>query len=97
PQRVEGQAVSFNYFTLLGANAKLGRTIEPSDYQPGFTEAAVISDGLWQRMYGGDPAVIGRAMRLDSDLYRIVGVMPPGFRHPGVTLEHEVDVWVAAG
>jgi len=97
PERVEAQAVSFNYFTLLGAQAELGRTIQPEDHQLGFTEAAVISDSLWRKMFGADPGVIGRPMRLDSDLYRIVGVMPPGFRHPGATLENDVDVWLAAG
>ncbi|HEY4740647.1 MAG TPA: ABC transporter permease [Candidatus Acidoferrales bacterium] len=97
PERVEAQGVSFNYFTLLGAKVELGRVIQPEDHQLGFAEAAVISDSLWRGMFGADPGVIGRPIRLDSDLYRIVGVMPPGFRHPGATLEHDVDVWVAAG
>src|ERR1700733_5042392 len=97
PERVEAQGVSFNYFTLLGAKVELGRVIQPEDHQLGFAEAAVISDSLWRGMFGADPGVIGRPIQLDSDLYRIVGVMPPGFRHPGATLEHDVDVWVAAG
>lgn len=97
PERIEAQAVSFNYFMLLGAQAELGRVIQPGDRQLGFAEAAVISDSLWRRMFGADPGVIGRPIRLDSDLYRIVGVAPPGFRHPGATLEHDVDVWIAAG
>ncbi len=97
PERVEAQVVSFNYFMLLGTKAQLGRMIQPEDHQLGFAEAAVISDGLWRRMFGADPSVIGRPIRLDSDLYRIVGVTPPSFRHPGATLEHDVDVWVSAG
>jgi putative ABC transport system permease protein len=97
PERVEALAVSFNYFELLGARPALGRLIGPQDFQPGFTEAAVISDAIWHRMFGADPAVLGRPIRLDSDLYRIVGVLPPDFRHPGVTLEHDEDVWVACG
>jgi predicted permease len=97
PERVEGLAVSPNYFTLLGANAALGRAFIPSDYRPGFFEGAVISDGLWRRMFGSDQSVLGRAIRLDSDLYTIVGVMPPDFRHPGHTLRADVDVWVTAG
>jgi putative ABC transport system permease protein len=97
PERIEALAVSFNYFELLGARPALGRLIGPQDFQPGFTEAAVISDALWHRMFGADPAVLGRPIRLDSDLYRIVGVLPPDFRHPGVTLEHDEDVWIACG
>ncbi|MFZ0635451.1 MAG: ABC transporter permease [Candidatus Acidiferrales bacterium] len=97
PARVEAQAVSFNYFSLLGAAPQLGRVIGSQDYEPGFAEAAVISDGAWRRMFGADPGVLGRAIRLDNDLYRIVGVMPPGFRHPGRTVGSEVDIWVAAG
>jgi predicted permease len=97
PERVEAQAVSFNYFTLLGTKAKLGRVIQPEDCQLGFAEAAVISDGLWRRMFGADSGVIGKPIRLDSDLYRVVGVMPAGFRHPGVILEHDVDIWLSAG
>ena len=64
---------------------------------PGFIEAVVISDGFWIRNYGGDPKIIGRTMRLDNDLYTIIGVMPPGFRHPGRTLQTDVEVWCAAG
>jgi predicted permease len=97
PERVETQIISVNYFTLLGAKSELGRVIEPSDYQPGFYEGAVISDGLWRRMFGADPAVIGQAVRLDSDLYHIVGVMPPDFRHPGPTINRGVEVWIAGG
>jgi len=57
----------------------------------------VISDGLWHREYGGDPNVIGKSIRLDNDLYTIVGVLPPGFRHPGTTIASDVEVWQTAG
>lgn len=97
PERLEMQGVSPNYFTLLGAQAELGRLFGPQDYRPGFFEGAVISDSLWRRMFGADPNVLQKSLRLDSDLYQIIGVLPPGFRHPGPTLEHDVDVWVTAG
>jgi putative ABC transport system permease protein len=64
---------------------------------PGFIEAAVISDGFWHREFGADPRAIGKKIRLDGDLYTIVGVMPPDFRHPGRTLQTDVDLWIAAG
>jgi putative ABC transport system permease protein len=95
--RAESLVTSPDYFTLLGAKPELGRTFTPQDAAPGFLEAVVISDGFWRRYYGSDPKIIGRKMRLDSDLYTIVGVMPPGFRHPGRTLDTDVEVWVATG
>jgi predicted permease len=97
PERIEAMAVSFNYFGMLGVKPELGRIITSQDYAPGFTQDAVISDGLWRRMFGGDPNVLGKQFRIDGDEYVIVGVMAPDFRHPGPTLEHDVECWVAAG
>jgi predicted permease len=97
PQRIEADVVSPNYFTLLGAKAALGRVFAASDYRPGFFEGMVISDGLWHQMFGADPNVLGQAVRLDSDLYTVIGVMPPSFRNPGRILQHEVDSWLVTG
>jgi putative ABC transport system permease protein len=96
-ERIEMLGTSFEYFRLLGASAALGRVIEPSDAVPGFTEAAVISDGLWRRQFGADPHVVGRRILVDEDPYTIVGVMPPDFRHPGQGLTADVEMWLAAG
>ena len=52
PERIELLAVSPNYFSLLGANAQLGRVFGPQDHTPGFAEGVVISDGLWRRLFG---------------------------------------------
>ncbi len=97
PERVEANAVSTNYFTLLGAKPALGRVFNAGDSREGFSEGAVISDSLWHKMFGGNPNVLGTSFRLDTDLYTIVGIMPPEFRHPGRTLGQDVEVWVAAG
>jgi putative ABC transport system permease protein len=97
PDRVEFLGTSTNYFTLLGVRAQLGRVYTPADSQPGFTEGITISDGFWHRMFGGDPNIPGKKIRLDSDLYTIIGVMPPGFRHPGSSLGGEAEVFAAAG
>ncbi|HEV7475792.1 MAG TPA: ABC transporter permease [Pyrinomonadaceae bacterium] len=97
PERIELLAVSPNYFSLLGASAQLGRVFGAEDQAKGFAEGVVISDGVWRRLFGADPNVLGRKIRADNDLYTIVGVMPPGFRHPGQTLRNEVDVWATAG
>jgi hypothetical protein len=97
PERIELLGTSPNYFTMLGTPPQLGRVYTQQDAQPGFTEGVVISDGFWRRTFGADPQVIGRKIRVDSDLYSVIGVMPPSFRHPGRTLTNEVDVWAAAG
>src|SRR4029077_11877611 len=95
--RAESLVTSPNYFTLLGAKPELGRVYTQQDSAPGFMEPVVISNGCWRRYYGSNPKIIGRKMRLDGDAYTIVGVMPPGFRHPGPTLDTDVEVGLPAG
>jgi putative ABC transport system permease protein len=95
--RVELLGTSANYFTLLHATPELGRVFGPEDDTPGFSETVVISDGLWRRVFGADPHIIGRRLRLDNDGYSVVGVMPPGFHHPGPTVTGDVEVWAATG
>jgi predicted permease len=95
--RAESLVTSPDYFELLGAKPELGRVYTRQDSVPGFLEPVVISDGFWRRNYGADPNIAGRKMWLDRDLYTIVGVMPPGFRHPGRTLDTDVEVWLATG
>jgi putative ABC transport system permease protein len=95
--RAESLVTSPDYFALLGAKPQLGRIYTAQDAAPGFLEPVVISDGFWRRNYGSDPNIVGRKMRLDNDMYTIVGVMPPSFRHPGRTLNTEVEVWIATG
>jgi predicted permease len=97
PERLEGLIVSPNYFSMLGSKAAMGRVFVPSDYRPGFFEGAVISDSLWRRMFGADAKVLGQDIRLDTDLYTVIGVLPPEFEHPGRTLQQKVDVWITAG
>jgi predicted permease len=97
PERIEVLATSANYFTMLGVQPELGRVFTMKDDVPGFINAVVLSDGFWHRAYGGDPKVIGKSLRLDGDLYEIIGVTPPGFHHPGKTLETEEDAYIAAG
>jgi putative ABC transport system permease protein len=94
PTRVSLVSVAPNYFAVLGVRPQLGRTFNPSEHGPGFLLEVVISDGLWQRAFGADPNVLGRSIRLDTDLYRIIGVMGPDFRAPGRTpAERDVEVW----
>jgi putative ABC transport system permease protein len=97
PERLELLGVSPNYFSMLGASPQIGRLFGPQDFALGFAEAAVISDGLWRRSYGGDPNILGKRVKMDNDPYTIVGVLPAGFRHPGPTIAKDVEVWVTCG
>jgi predicted permease len=97
PERLESGVVSPNYFSILGTRPQLGRLFDPSDAAPGFADAVVISDGLWRREFGGERSVLGHQMRLDTDLYTIVGVLPPDFRNPSSAGAVPVEVYVTAG
>jgi predicted permease len=98
PTRIASKVVTPNYFAMLGVGAQLGRTFDPGDKTPGFNLEVVISDGLWKRAFGADPHILGKTLRLDNDVYHVVGVMPPGFRDQGMTSEQRnTEVWSAAG
>jgi predicted permease len=98
PLRLNFKGVTPNYFTLLGVDAQLGRTFDPHDATPGFNLEVVISDGLWRREFGADPHILGKALRLDNDVYHVVGVMPRGFRDQGSTSDEQtVELWLGAG
>jgi predicted permease len=97
PERLEVLVTSPNYFQLIGAAPQLGRVYGPEDAVPGFSDAVVISDGLWRRAFGAGRDVIGRKVIMDTDTYTVVGVMPPTFRHPGETVRGDVDMWSACG
>src|SRR5205814_2584853 len=96
PARVRLLIVAPNYFALLGTQPQLGRGFDPRDHSPGLIPEVVISDGLWKSAFGSDPNILGKSVRMDTDLYRIVGVTPPGFDAPGRTAEERnIEVWAA--
>jgi predicted permease len=77
---VSGELVSGNFYQQLGVQPALGRAIQPSDdAAPGSGPVAVISDGLWARLFGRSPSVIGKTIQLNLIPITIVGVNPPGF------------------
>ncbi len=82
PLRVEGAAVSFDLFPTLGVQPLIGRLFVDTDDREGAAGTTLLSYRLWQTRYGGDPAVIGRQVRLDDEAYTVVGVMPREFRFP---------------
>jgi putative ABC transport system permease protein len=98
PARIQFKSVAPNYFTLLDVKPELGRVFHPDDPTSGFNLEVVISDGLWKRDFGADPRILGRTLRLDNDVYFVVGVMPPDFRDQGRTTEiRNTEIWAACG
>ncbi len=74
-----GEVVTGNFFTLLGLNAHIGRTILPEDDRPGADRVVMLSYAAWMRDFGGDPAAVGQTMRIHGQLYTIVGVARKDF------------------
>jgi putative ABC transport system permease protein len=98
PTRIAGKTVSPSYFAVLGVEAQLGRTFDPHDATPGPNLEVVISDGFWKRAFGADPHILGKNIRIDNDLFHVVGVMPAGFRDQGQTSEQvNTELWAADG
>ena len=98
PTHIAGATVSPSYFAVLGVDAALGRTFDPHDATPGSNLEVVISDGLWKRAFGADPHILGKSLRLDNDLFYVVGVMPASFRDQGQTAEERgTELWAADG
>jgi putative ABC transport system permease protein len=81
PERLLGAAVSADYFNVLGVKPVLGRVFTREEDTPGAASVVLISHGLWQRRYGGDPNIIGREIELGGKT-TVVGVMPAGFEYP---------------
>ncbi|HEX3160361.1 MAG TPA: ABC transporter permease [Gemmatimonadaceae bacterium] len=90
PERLTASRVSGHFFDVLGVQPALGRTLRPDEDAPGHERVVVLSDGLWRRLYGADPGVVGRTMVLDGESHEVVGVMPPGFRD---FFNRRVELW----
>jgi putative ABC transport system permease protein len=88
PQRVQGAGVSPNLFPMLGARTLLGRTFLAEEAQPGRDHEVLLSYGLWRRVFGADPSVVGRPIDIDGVPTTVVGVMPAGFDYP-----EESEIW----
>jgi predicted permease len=76
------QRVTADIFPMMGARAALGTVITPANVEVGGLRALVLSDSLWRRRFGADPAIIGRTIRLDTTPFQVVGVMPADFVVP---------------
>ncbi len=89
PERLEGEFVSSNLFSVLGIRPQLGRGFDAGDEKAGAPRVALISNELWQRRFGGDPAVVGQTVRLNAEPTTVVGIMAPGFDFP-----QKQEIWV---
>ncbi|HSB52783.1 MAG TPA: ABC transporter permease, partial [Gemmatimonadales bacterium] len=78
--RAAGLRVSQSYFEVLGVQPSLGRGFAADEDVEGGAAAVVLSHGLWQRRFGGDPAIVGKTVSLDGVPHTVVGVMPADFR-----------------
>ena len=91
PQRLEGIRTSSTLLDMLGAKALLGRTLLREEDQPGKAPVALLTHGLWKRLFGGDPKIVGRSLTLNGKQFTVVGVLRPDF-----LLNNEVMPTVAA-
>jgi predicted permease len=91
-QVVMGQLVSGNFFSLLGVNAVLGRTISAEDDRTmNSPPVVVLGHAFWQQSFGSDPMIVGKALMLNGVNYSVIGVAPAGFA--GLLVGIEPDFW----
>jgi predicted permease len=98
PERVRGARVSTNFFSLLGVPPARGRGFAAEEDQRGRDRVVVISDNLWRRRYGADPAIVGNTVDLNGQSHVVVGIAPPSLLVPTGTLLYlqfgpRIDVW----
>jgi putative ABC transport system permease protein len=85
--RLVGSLASANLFSLLGAQAEMGRTFAPGEDERGQDRKVILSHSLWQSKFAGDPGIIGRPITIDGLSRQVVGVMPPDFSFPSPTVQ----------
>jgi putative ABC transport system permease protein len=90
PIRLTGASVTAKWFSVLGAQAALGRTFQEGEDQPGKESVVILSHSLWERRFGSDPNIVGKSILLDGVSREVVGVMPPDFRYPSP----KTEMWV---
>ena len=92
PERLQAAQVTADLFAALRVRAALGRFFTSDEDMPGAAPVVVLSHGLWQRRFGGDPSIVNKAIKLNDQNFTVVGVTPPGFQYPA-----RADLWVSVG
>jgi len=90
PQQIRGMQVTPSWFNLLRVSPALGRAFTREEGEIGADQEVILSHGLWQQLYAGDKAALGRDLRISGRPFKIVGVMPPDFTF----IEPEVRLWL---
>jgi putative ABC transport system permease protein len=90
PERFEGQRVSADFFRTLGVAPLLGRDFNASDDRFHGLNLVILSDGFWRRRFAGDKSIVGQQVRLDDNLYTVIGVMPRSFED---VLAPSAELW----
>jgi putative ABC transport system permease protein len=88
-ERIDLAMTSTDFFQVFGVQPQLGRFFVPEEERAGHEAVTVLSYGLWQRRFGGDPALIGKGIMLDGQSYTVVGVAPADFQYPDKT-----EAWI---
>ena len=94
PELIRGAIVSSDFFRVLGVAPALGRAWQRGSDRPDAAPVAVLSHGIWQRRWGGDPSVLGRAVQLNGISTTVVGVMPSGFMGPEAVGQRDTEMWL---
>jgi putative ABC transport system permease protein len=94
PERVRGDRVSWTYFRTLGVRPALGRDFTEDEDAPGKNQVVMLSYGLWQRRYGGDTSIVGKAISIDGNPMTVAGVMPATFDN---ALSPQAKIWRVLG
>src|SRR5262249_38593121 len=90
PERFQGSLITWNMFPMIGAQPILGRQMREDDDRPGAARVVLISHGVWQRRYAGDPSIVGRTVTINGVPHTVIGVMPWKFQFP-----EQSQLWVA--
>ena len=88
PERVIQALVNANFFDVVGVQPVRGRAFQPGEDQAGREHEVILSDGLWRRRFASDPGIVGQSIRLDDQLYTVVGIMPANYDFPLAS-----DIW----
>jgi putative ABC transport system permease protein len=80
PERLRGMKVTEGFFSMLGVQPQIGRDFLPEEDQVGKNNVVILSHGLWQRRFGGDPQILNQTVTLDGQSYTVIGVMPAAFQ-----------------